>query len=172
MEKLELSKITRLIDPIEEMRTTRWFLVTSEDETGINTLTAAWGAFGNVWEKKTITIYIRPQRYTKKFIDNSNEFTITFFDGHLDEMRYLGRVSGKDEKDKIKKSNLNLIRIKDKPTFKEGKIMMICKVIYKETLKKENFIDENIPKNIYPNDDYSTMYIAEIKEAYIINDSI
>lgn len=166
--KVELNKIVDYVDPIVDMRDKKWFLVTSKDESGVNTLTAAWGEFGNVWEKRIATIFIRPERYTKKFIDNSNEFTITFFDGHMDEMRYLGSVSGKDEPNKIEKSGLNLIDIGNYKTFKEGKLVLLCKVIYKDNIKKECFIDEDIPSKVYSKEDYSMMYIAEIKEAYLI----
>jgi len=167
--KIELKEITKMIDPIEEMRTKNWFLVTAQDSEGINTLTAAWGSFGNVWEKKIVTIYIRPQRYTKKFIDNSQEFTITFFDGYQNEMGYLGKTSGRDVPNKIEKSGLHLTEIDGKPTFEEGKLVLVCKTLYKDSFKPENFIDKEIPEKIYPNKDYSVMYIAEITNAYIKN---
>ena len=166
MKKIKLEELTQKIDPIVKMREKNWFLVTAKDDTGVNTLTAAWGAFGNVWEKKTVTIYIRPQRYTKKFIDNSGEFTLTFFDGYLKELGYLGSVSGKDEPNKIEKSGLHLTDIEGKPTFKEGKIVLICKTLYKDAIKQENFIESEFAEKTYPDKDFSVIYIAEIKEAY------
>jgi hypothetical protein len=166
--KIELSEISKQIDPIVAMRETNWFLVTARDKDGTNTLTAAWGAFGNVWEKKTVTIYIRPQRYTKKFIDNSGEFTLTFFDGYLKEMGYLGSNSGRDVPDKIEKSGLHLIDINNKPTYEEGKLVLVCKTLYREALKPENFIERSFAEQTYPDKDYSVMYIAEITDAYLI----
>ncbi len=32
----------------------------------VNTLTVEGGTLGNMCDKKTVTVYIRPQRYTKK----------------------------------------------------------------------------------------------------------
>ena len=46
-----------------------WALLTSGDENKINTMTISWGTFGFLWNKNIVTIYVRPQRYTKKFID-------------------------------------------------------------------------------------------------------
>jgi len=54
-----------------------WYLVTAEDGGVANTLTAAWGGLGNLCWKSTATVYIRPQRYTKKFMDASGRFTMT-----------------------------------------------------------------------------------------------
>ena len=166
--KIELSEITKMIDPIVTMREKNWFLVTATDNEGTNTLTAAWGTLGNVWEKKTATIYIRPQRHTKKFIDNAGEFTLTFFDGYLKEMGYLGSTSGKDVPDKIEKSGLHLTTIDGRPTFEEGKLVLVCKTLYKDALKPENFIERNFAEETYPEKDYSVMYIAEIVDAYLI----
>ncbi|WP_295361911.1 hypothetical protein [uncultured Pseudoramibacter sp.] len=91
--KMEISEIASKIDPIVGMRD-QWYLVTAEKDGRVNALTATWGAFGNVWEKKTVTVYIRPQRYTKQFMDAAGRFTLTFFDGHQQEMMYLGSHSG------------------------------------------------------------------------------
>lgn len=56
-----------------------WFLVTAGDESGWNTMTASWGFAGVMWGKNTFTTVIRPQRYTKEFIDKAEYFTISFF---------------------------------------------------------------------------------------------
>lgn len=55
-----------------------WFLVTAGDESGWNTMTASWGFAGVMWGKNTFTTVIRPQRYTKEFIDKAEYFTISF----------------------------------------------------------------------------------------------
>ena len=50
-----------------------WMLVTAGDEKKSNTMTASWGGFGIMWGKNIATVYIRPQRYTKEFIDSYGE---------------------------------------------------------------------------------------------------
>ena len=101
--KIGLEEITKMIDPIVGMRTSDWYLVTAEHEGVANTLTAAWGGFGNVCEKKVATVYIRPQRHTKKFMDASGRFTMTYcdYEKYAKALVYLGSHSGADEPDKI-----------------------------------------------------------------------
>ena len=45
----------------------QWMLVTAGDGTKANTMTASWGGAGVLWNKDTVTCYIRPQRYTREF---------------------------------------------------------------------------------------------------------
>ena len=47
----------------------QWMLVTAGDQEKFNTMTASWGGAGVMWGKNAVTVYIRPQRYTKEFID-------------------------------------------------------------------------------------------------------
>ena len=56
-----------------------WLLITAGDEKKHNTMTASWGGVGVLWGKNVVTTYIRPQRYTKEFVDAQDVFTITFF---------------------------------------------------------------------------------------------
>ncbi|HBF14506.1 MAG TPA: flavin reductase [Clostridiales bacterium] len=167
--KIELDNLCEKIDPVVSMRN-KWFLVTAESNGTTNTLTAGWGALGNVWEKKTLTVYIRPQRHTKKFMDESGRFTATFFDGYQKELLYLGTHSGADEPEKIKHSGLHLIYADGQPTFSEGKIVLICKTLYKQAFEPECFVDKNVMEAAYPDKDYSIAYIAEIEAAYEIQE--
>ena len=57
-----------------EMINKKWALVTAGDHEKANTMTVSWGSFGEFWSKPVITIYIRPQRYTKQFIGNTAIF--------------------------------------------------------------------------------------------------
>ena len=47
-----------------------WLLITAGNEEKCNTMTASWGAMGVMWGKNAVTVYIRPQRYTKEFVYN------------------------------------------------------------------------------------------------------
>ena len=57
-----------------------WALLTAGDETGFNPMTVSWGNMGVMWNKNIVTVYVRPQRYTKEFIDRSDKFTLSFFE--------------------------------------------------------------------------------------------
>ena len=162
---IDLKDVCAKVDPVVGMRE-NWFLVTAETDGKANALTAGWGALGNVWEKKTVTVYIRPQRYTKRFMDASGRFTLTFFDGHQQEMGYLGSHSGADVPDKIEKSGLHLTHVEGQPTYEEGKWFFLCRTLYKQAIRPECFLDEKLAQSSYPDKDYSIMYVAEIEAAY------
>ena len=53
-----------------------WMLVTAKNQEGkVNTMTASWGGLGVMWGKNVAVTVLRPQRYTKEFIDQSESFT-------------------------------------------------------------------------------------------------
>lgn len=52
-----------------------WLLVTAEKDGKANTMTASWGGMGVMWGKNTAFIVLRPQRYTKEFIDSTETFS-------------------------------------------------------------------------------------------------
>ena len=114
--KITVEEFSEIVD-IKKIKE-EWFLIASEKENKVNTLTASWGAVGNLWNKPVIFIFVRPQRYTTEFLQASNEFTVTFFDGYKKELGYLGTVSGRDE-DKISKVGFNIEYVDGKPVFKE-----------------------------------------------------
>ncbi len=144
-----------------------WMLITASDGEKTNTMTASWGGFGFLWNKNIAFIVLRPQRYTKEFVDKTNEFSLSFFDeSYKKTLSYLGSVSGKNE-DKISKSGLHLSFINNIPSFEEASMIINCKNLYKQNLLSECFIDTNIDEKNYPNKDYHTLYFAEIKNIFV-----
>lgn len=143
----------------------RWMLVAATDKSGrTNAMTASWGGMGVLWGKKVAFVFIRPQRYTKRFVDEAAKFTLSFFDDSYKKMLgYMGKVSGKDE-DKIAKSGLTVTDRNGAPVFKEASLTLVCKKMYRDTLKEENFIDKSIIEKWYPQKDYHDVYVAEIVE--------
>lgn len=144
-----------------------WMLITAEKESKVNTMTAAWGGLGVMWGKNVAYIVIRPQRFTKEFVDSSSTFSLTFFDNSFrKQLSYLGTVSGKDE-DKISKSNLTVAYSDDTPYFEESKITVICKKLYAQDFKPECFIETSLDEKWYPERDHHTLYIAEVEKILI-----
>ena len=85
-----------------------WMLVAAEDGGRTNAMTASWGGVGILWGKKVAFVFVRPQRYTKEFIDKSDKLSLSFFDDSWRKMlNYMGTVSGRDE-DKIAASGLHV----------------------------------------------------------------
>ena len=67
IESLEFNPFTKI--------SKEWMLITAGDELKSNTMTASWGGLGIMWGKNVATAYIRPQRYTKEFVDQKDTFT-------------------------------------------------------------------------------------------------
>ena len=92
-----------------EMINKKWALVTAGDHEKANTMTVSWGSFGEFWSKPVITIYIRPQRYTKQFIDEQKEFSVCVLpEEYRKALTYCGRTSGKDVADKFAGAGITL----------------------------------------------------------------
>ena len=74
-----------------------WALLTAGGETGFNPMTVSWGNMGVMWNKNIVTVYVRPQRYTKEFIDRSDKFTLSFFEESMrPALKLCGSKSGRD----------------------------------------------------------------------------
>jgi len=144
-----------------------WMLITAEKDGKVNTMTASWGGFGVMWAKNVVYIVIRPQRYTKEFVDNSDTFSLTFLDNSFKTtLSYLGTKSGRDE-DKIKNSKLTVLHTDDIPYFEEANIAILCKKLYAQEYKPECFIAQELNEKWYPDVDHHTLYIAEITKILV-----
>ena len=147
-----------------------WMLITAGTDS-YNTMTASWGQMGSLWGhgggRQVVTIYVRPTRYTKEFVENNEYFSLSFFDEeYRKDLSYLGTVSGRDE-DKVSKTKLTPC-INEKATyFNEAKLVLICRKLYKQDIQEECYIDKDIIDDNYPLRDFHTMYIGEIVETYI-----
>ena len=145
-------------------------LMAGNEDDGYNAMTIAWGHFGALWEKKigtkkvrtpTCIVYVRPQRYTRKFMDHEDYYTINYLGNNKRALAYLGSRSGRDE-DKLAKIGLTPEFGYGTTYIKEAKMVFVCKKIYQDTLKEENFIDQDILDFCYPNRDFHDMYVGEV----------
>ena len=144
----------------------QWMLITAGDEKKSNTMTASWGGLGIMWGKNVATAYIRPNRYTKEFVDAASHLSLTFFDeSYRKQLSYLGRVSGRDE-DKIKNAELHVAYKNNIPYFEEANTVILGRKLYMQEMKEENFLDKEILAKNYPNMDLHTMYVIEIEEVF------
>lgn len=149
------------------MLSKEWMLVTAKKDGKVNTMTAAWGGLGVMWNKKVAYVVLRPQRYTKEFVDASEYLSLSFFgDGCREALAYLGKVSGRDE-DKVAGCGLTLIEEDGVPCFEEARLNLICRKLYAQEMKEECFVDMGLCEKNFPNKDYHTMYIVEIEKVLV-----
>lgn len=143
----------------------KWMLITAGDKNGYNTMTASWGSLGVLWNKNIATVFIRPQRYTKEFIDKNELFTISVYDEqYKDALKFCGAHSGRDC-DKAKQTGLTPWFTDNTTSFEQASLTLICRKLYQSRISPEHYIDGDIERN-YPNKDYHDVYIAEIIKAY------
>lgn len=144
-----------------------WLLVTGEAAGKANAMTASWGGLGVMWGKNVAYIVLRPQRYTKEFVDKAERFTLSIFgEDRKPMMSYFGSVSGRDE-DKIAKSGLTVISENGCTYYEEAKYVMICRKLYAQAMTADSFIDKSCDEQWYGAGDYHTLYIAEIEKLLV-----
>jgi len=143
-----------------------WMLVTAGTKDHCNTLTASWGGLGSLWYKDVATIYLRPQRYTRQFVDNSDYFTLSFFGkGYREELTLCGTRSGRDM-DKIGACGFTVAEAAcGAPYFEQAELVLVCRKLYVDTIKPERFLDAALDARCYPSGDHHTFYIGEVVEA-------
>ena len=147
-----------------------WLLITAGNEEKCNTMTASWGAMGVMWGKNAVTIYVRPQRYTKEFVDREELFTISVLpEQYRKALNYCGTVSGREE-DKIQKAGLTPYYIEGTAAIQEADLILVCRKMYHDTIKPECFDEKENDGKWYPEQDYHTMYIAEVVKALVEED--
>ncbi len=143
-----------------------WLLITAEKDGKCNTMTASWGGLGVMWGKDVAFIVLRPQRYTKEFVDASASLSICVLpESFRKEYSYLGSVSGRDE-DKIAKAGLTVVHEDGVPYFEEANTALICKKLYAQPYSPEYFTVDGIDQKWYEND-YHTMYICEVEKVLV-----
>lgn len=140
-----------------------WMLLSAGKDTSMNMMTIAWGGLGELWGKAVVTIYVSPDRYTYKFLEENEYFTVTSFpEKFREKLQYLGTVSGRDE-DKVKGSGLTPEFTElGNPIYKEATLAIECKKIYAQQLQKNLMPLEQRQWYDEKNLGIHMMYIGEI----------
>ena len=145
----------------------RWCLITAGTKDSYNTMTASWGAMGELWNKDVCFCFIRPQRYTYEFTEKNELFTLSFFsEKYRDALTFCGRKSGRDF-DKAKETGLTPKEVDGSMSFEESEIVIVLKKIAYQDIKPEGFLDGDLDSKNYPLKDYHRMYIGEVVSCYI-----
>ena len=143
----------------------QWMLITAGTAEHCNTMTASWGGLGVLWGAPVATCYIRPQRYTKEFVDREEYFTLSFFGEEWRKALSLcGSKSGR-EVDKVKECGFT-VKTADcgAPYFEEASLVLVCRKRLAQEMDP-NLMPDDVKEKWYPEKDYHTMYIGEIVQA-------
>ena len=142
----------------------QWMLITAGTAEKCNTMTASWGGLGVIWGAPAATCYIRPQRYTKEFVDREEFFTLSFFgEEHRKALQLCGSKSGR-EVDKVKECGFTVQTAEcGAPYFEEAELVLVCRKRFAQPMDEAN-IPQDVRDKFYPEKDYHTLYIGEIVE--------
>ena len=56
----------------------KWALLSAGTKDDHNTMTISWGGMGTLWNKPVVTVYVKPIRFTHKFMNENEYFTVSF----------------------------------------------------------------------------------------------
>ena len=143
-----------------------WALVPASAGGKTNTMTVSWGGLGELWGRDVAFLFIRPQRYTRELLDESDRLSISFFGGeHKQELMFCGRNSGRDV-DKFEATGLTVTELDGVPCVAEAQVNLICKKLAVQTIDPAGFLDESIHGD-YPAKDYHRVYVVQIVSTYV-----
>ena len=144
-----------------------WMLVTAGSVDRCNMMTASWGGAGILWHRPVAFIFIRPQRYTDIFVKENDHVSLGFFEEtYRDVLNLCGTRSGRDI-DKVKETGLTPRTDGDGVWFDESKLVLMCRKLYADTLKDEDFLDRKLISENYGARDFHNLYIAEITRCLV-----
>lgn len=163
MERQDIPVNELLLRPFD-LWSTSWALLSSGDfaDRHFNSMTVAWGSLGIMWNKPFAMVVVRPQRYTRQFIDAADSFTLAVFpEQYRSTLELLGSMSGR-EMDKMNASGLTAIastRVAS-PSYEEAELMIECRKIYFDDYEPKQFLADFI-EDMYDKD-YHRMYFGQV----------
>lgn len=154
----ELENVCRLFDK-------EWTLITAGDTQSVNTMTASWGGVGILWNKPVAFCFVRPQRHTFSLLEQKERLSLSFLpEQYRAALRLCGSKSGRDT-DKFKAAGLTPCFYRETPYVGEARLVLLCKKLYADDLKKAAFLAPELLKH-YTENDFHRMYICEIEEIF------
>jgi flavin reductase (DIM6/NTAB) family NADH-FMN oxidoreductase RutF len=142
-----------------------WLLLTCGDFAAgdFNCMTVSWGSLGVIWGKPFALVVVRPQRYTRQFIEKYPTFTLCAFSRkYRKALNLLGTKSGRDG-DKIAEAGLTPVAdsLVAAPVYQQAQLTLECRKMYWQDIDPTHFLDPAIDRN-YPEKDYHRIFYGEI----------
>lgn len=139
-----------------------WMLITAGPPEDCNTMTASWGGLGVLWHRNVSFVFVRPVRWTYRFMEKHPVYTLSFFGaGHRDALQLCGSRSGRDL-DKVREAGLTPFPTPGGGTgFTQARLVLECRKLHSQDLDPSRFLDPSILEN-YPDRDFHRLYVGEI----------
>ena len=143
-------------------------LLTAGDRTELNTMTIGWCQLGRLWNQPVCTVFVRPERYTYRFMESHDYFTVSVLPPEAKKITALcGSKSGRDV-DKVKECGLTVrYGAGDAPFFDEAELVLVCRKVYVQDLDLSGALGDAIPPFYAPGQGgVHRAYTGQIVEAY------
>lgn len=141
----------------------QWALVTAGTAEHYNTMTISWGGLGTLWGRPVATVYVRPDRYTYEFMEQSDYFAVSFFpEAYRPALELLGTRSGRDG-DKVAAAGLTPVCLPQSVTFREAETTLLCRKLYWQDLDPAR-VPAEVLRQCYSRAPLHRMYIGEVVE--------
>lgn len=143
-------KASQINENIFKLISKDWMLLTAGRSDSYNTMTANWGFMGEMWGHDTVEVVVRPERFTRGFIEKEGRFTISFFPDEMTKaLEVMGTHSGRDY-DKMRYPGLSAEELPSgQITFCGARLVIECDVVYHDRFDADKFIDRHILDNWY-----------------------
>ena len=163
MQNFTTIQASEITDNVFKLLDKDWMLITAGRMDHYNTMTASWGHMGIMWNLPVAMAWIRPQRYTFEFVEQYSDFTLSFFsEEHRKALQFCGSRSGRDHNKAAETGLTPLATEAGNVFFQEARLVMECRKIYSDDLKKEKFILPEVAQKHYAKGDFHRFYMGEI----------
>ncbi|MDR1629647.1 MAG: flavin reductase [Oscillospiraceae bacterium] len=138
-----------------------WAILTAGTPEAHNSMTVSWGLLGELWAKHVAVAFIRPHRHTFTFAQQSDYFSLSFYDAqYKPELGVFGKKSGRDT-NKYEETGINALTDGEWVYTEKAKLVLLCKKMAVQELQPGGFLDPSI-ESCYPMKDYHKIFVGEI----------
>ena len=117
----------------------RVYLGTAGSPANYNTLTLGWGATGILWSKPVAIVYIRENRFSYRYFEESPVYVLSWYPAmyRKEVIKIFGGTSGRDT-DKEKLSGFTPVETPDGGvTYLQAEKVVICRKLMRQPVPKE-----------------------------------
>jgi flavin reductase (DIM6/NTAB) family NADH-FMN oxidoreductase RutF len=156
LSQLDLNPFTK----IEE-----WALLTVGDRQDFNMMTITGLMMGQFWLRKTLQVYVNPNRYSFAVMKRSQYFTVSFFpEPRCRALELAGKLHG-NECDKVKETGLTPCLDQNGVYFTQAEFVLICRKVFHTDVDEQLFDDKEVFLKYYRDrGSYHRIFIGEIEK--------
>jgi flavin reductase (DIM6/NTAB) family NADH-FMN oxidoreductase RutF len=167
MEKQNIAVRDLELPPFTTFDPNGLLLVSGQNAEHANVMTISWGMFGIMWSRPVVMVMVRPTRYTWDFITQAPDFTVNWMGQQWTKaVQLCGATSGRDVENKFTAAGLHAVHGQqtESPVIKESILSLECRVIYRDVVRPESFIEPGLSM-VYEAEDYHGLFYGEIVAA-------